>query len=169
VISRVKSIIFIIINLDLERHVRSKLLRSGMGQTHVLWVLQIYLAKDNWVKSKILGLWVCVRTQYYWILHPHPTLMRSDCNQTQDLWVRHLREVQSSWAWCCSQTHLNLDRFIVIINIIICIINHFNINIKNIIIRIRNIFIFMMINIICIRNIFIFIIINIINIIIKKF
>jgi hypothetical protein len=83
--------------------------------------------------------------------------MGSDCSQTQGFWIWHLRGAQNSWIWCCSRIHLNLGKFIVIINI------------KNIIICIRNTFIFMMINIIFIINIFIFIIINIINIITKKF
>jgi hypothetical protein len=83
--------------------------------------------------------------------------MGLDCNQIQGFWIQHLREAQSCWIWCCSRIHLNLGKFIILINI------------KNIIICIRNTLIFMMINIICIINIFIFIIINIINIIIKKF
>jgi hypothetical protein len=83
--------------------------------------------------------------------------MGSECSKTQGFWIRHLRGVQSFRAWCYSWTHLNLSKFIIIINIkniIICII----INIASI----KNI-------IICIINFIVFIIINIINIIIMKF
>jgi len=41
---RVKSIIFIIINLGLEGHAKPKLLGSGKGKTRVPWVLQTFSA-----------------------------------------------------------------------------------------------------------------------------
>jgi hypothetical protein len=87
--------------------------------------------------------------------------MGLECSKTQGFWIRHLRGVQSSRAWYYNRIHLNLSKFIVIINI------------KNIIICIKNIFNFIIINIkniiICIINFIVFIIINIINIIITKF
>jgi len=68
-----------------------------------------------------------------------------------------IQEGQSVWVWCCRQTHLNIN----IKNIIICIIN-IVIFIINDIVNIKNI-------IICIINFLICIIINIANIIINKF
>jgi hypothetical protein len=124
-------------------------------QTQVIWVSQLYLAQETWVRRL------------------HPTLMGSGYSKTQGSWTSYLRGVQSSLAWCCSQTHLNLGKFNIIINInnnIIFIINIFIItiiniiNIENIIICIINIFNFIIINIknniICIVNIVICIIIN---------
>jgi hypothetical protein len=140
----------------MEGLARPNLFASGQGQISPLGFAS-FCGPRQLGKASDPRLMVPRHDPILFDLASHPTLMGSNCGYTQGFWVPHFRGAQSSWTWCCSQTHLNLDKFIILINIkniIICIIIN-TANIKNIII--------------CIINFIVFIIINIFNIIIKKF
>jgi len=144
-ILRVKSIIIIIINL---------------GLASLPYLRNLRLESYTW--SKLFGSGRSADPRFLDLAAPpsprhlgqasEPMTNGSSVAATTRTWG-----VQSSWTWCCSQTHLNMGKFNIIINIkniiIFIIINI--INIKN--------------TIICIINIIILTIINITNILINKF